>query len=83
MITTLLATVSENSDAAANAAAGILLFVFIVIATLMSLLPGIIAQMRRHHNRAAIWIVTLLAGWTGVGWIIAMVWAFTNPPPRS
>jgi hypothetical protein len=83
MITTLLATVSENSDAAANAAAGFLLLILIVIATLMSLLPGIIAQMRGHHNRGAIWIVTLLAGWTGVGWIIAMVWGFTNPPPRN
>ena len=72
MITTLFATVSENSDAAANAAAGFLLFILIVIPTLMSLLPGIIAQMRPHHNRAAIWIVTLLAGWTRVGWIVAI-----------
>jgi len=42
-------------------------------------LPAIVAQHRGHHNAAAILMLDLLLGWTGLGWIIAMVWAMTAP----
>lgn len=41
-------------------------------------LPGIVAQARKHKNKDAIAILNLLLGWTGLGWIIALVWAFTK-----
>jgi hypothetical protein len=44
------------------------------------LLPGIIASCRKHHNTAAIWIVTLFLGWSVIAWWIAFVWSFTNQP---
>jgi hypothetical protein len=43
-------------------------------------LPTIIASARKHHNRVPILLVNLFAGWTFVGWLIALVWAFTSPP---
>jgi len=42
--------------------------------------PALVARRRRHHNRVAIFALYLLAGWTAVGWIIALVWALTRPP---
>jgi hypothetical protein len=41
------------------------------------LFPGVIAWARRHRNRAAIILLDILRGWTVLGWIAAMVWAFT------
>lgn len=43
------------------------------------LLPGIIASVRGHKNSTAIWVLTVVLGWTALGWIVALVWAFTNP----
>ena len=40
-------------------------------------LPATIASARGHHNRLAIWVLNLFLGWTALGWIAALVWAFT------
>jgi Superinfection immunity protein len=43
--------------------------------------------MRGHRQSLAIFILNLLAGWTAIGWIIAIVWACTadvrSRPQRS
>jgi hypothetical protein len=39
------------------------------------LLPTIIACRRQHHQRVPIVMVNLLAGWTGLAWIAALVWS--------
>ena len=46
-------------------------------------LPTIIVWLRTHYNRGAILALNLLLGWTVVGWIVSLVWSFTNPPPSS
>jgi hypothetical protein len=50
---------------------------------LFSLLPGFIALARKHPNATAIFLLSLFFGWTVVGWVVALVWAFTNPPGRQ
>jgi Superinfection immunity protein len=72
---------STGGDAAAGFVGLIFLLFLFAVGLLIWLLPGIIASRRNHHNAAAIWAVTLLAGWTFIGWVIAFVWAVTNPPP--
>jgi ABC-type transport system involved in cytochrome c biogenesis permease component len=37
--------------------------------------PSIIALIRKKHNLAAIMVLNLLLGLTGIGWVIALVWA--------
>ncbi len=32
---------------------------------------------RKKRNRYAIFVLNLFLGWTGIGWIIALVWALT------
>lgn len=47
-----------------------------------SMLPAIIAGLRRHHNVVAIFVLNLLLGWTIIGWIVALVWSLTRHAPR-
>jgi hypothetical protein len=47
------------------------------------LLPAIIAKCRNHYNRGAIFVLTLLGGWTLIGWVIAMVWAMRRSPAQQ
>jgi hypothetical protein len=53
----------------------------IMIASLLALLyffPFVVACMRKHKNSEAIFILNLFLGWTGFGWVIALVWSATN-----
>ena len=44
--------------------------------------PSIIGFTRSHHNKWAIFALNLLLGWTGLGWIGALVWSLTRPAPH-
>lgn len=57
-----------------------LTFVFISIAVLFYFLPAIICIIRSHLNATAIFMTNLLLGWTVVGWVVALIWSFTNNP---
>lgn len=45
------------------------------------LLPTLIAVTRKHHNAMAIFLLNLFLGWSVIGWVVALVWSFTKPPP--
>jgi hypothetical protein len=66
-------------DVTALNIAGVLVLVT-GVSILVYLLPAIIAEKRKHHYRTAILWLNLLAGWTAIGWIAALVWA--NRLPR-
>jgi 4-amino-4-deoxy-L-arabinose transferase-like glycosyltransferase len=56
--------------------------VVILIAVYLS--PIVIAQRRRTRNRKRVAFLTILLGWTVVGWIAAFVAAcFSQAEPRS
>ena len=40
--------------------------------------PGIVAATRSHPNRMPIFLVNLFLGWTIVGWVGALVWAYSS-----
>lgn len=46
---------------------------FVVVALYM--LPTMIVAARGHRNTAAIVLLNLLAGWTIIGWVVALVMA--------
>jgi hypothetical protein len=52
----------------------------IVAVVLVYFLPAMVAISRNHLNAMAIFLANLLLGWTGLGWIFAFIWAFTNNP---
>jgi uncharacterized membrane protein YqaE (UPF0057 family) len=52
---------------------GLLLFVLFCVAVYF--LPTIVGHSKR--NAGAIFVLNLLLGWTVIGWIVALIWAFT------
>jgi uncharacterized membrane protein len=55
--------------------------VLIVLAIVLGLyfLPTIVAGTTGNPRWPAILIVNLLVGWTFLGWVICLVWAFCKP----
>lgn len=51
-----------------------LLVVFVVI----YFLPALIAGKRDHKNAGPIFVTNLVFGWTGLGWIISLIWSLTS-----
>ena len=56
-----------------------------VVGVLVTLyeLPAIVAYNKDHPRCLAILLVNILAGWTIVGWVIALVWAFAGTHPAE
>lgn len=48
--------------------------VFVVI--IGYFLPWIIALLRGTNSNGSIFLVNLLLGWTMIGWVIVLIWAF-------
>jgi hypothetical protein len=38
-------------------------------------LPTIVAIVRQAHSALGIFLLNLFFGWTGLGWLVALVWA--------
>ena len=49
-----------------------------LIALAVYFAPAIVAQVRNHKSAAAIAVLNILLCWTLLGWIVALVWAFTR-----
>ena len=59
----------------------LLLLLTIVVAVLgIYFTPTIVAAMLGKRHTRTIFIVNLSLGWTGVGWIVALIWALRRPP---
>jgi len=41
-------------------------------------LPTIVAAIRNSRHLLAIFLVNLLLSWTAIGWVVALIWAFTS-----
>ena len=56
---------------------------FILFTLLMYFLPGVVAAARKHKNTSAIVVLNLFLGWTLIGWIIALIWSFTDNTEKA
>ena len=50
----------------------------VVLILMIYFLPSVIARVRKHSFKWAIFFLNLFMGFTGFGWVAAFVWAFTN-----
>ena len=55
----------------------------VIILAGLYFVPWLIALVDGHRDRAAIFILNLLLGWTIIGWIVALVWAFKKSAPAG
>ena len=42
-------------------------------------IPAAVAFLRAHRSKVAILTLNILLGWTGIGWIVALVWSLAYP----
>ena len=59
------------------------LLLLILITLVVYFFPCIVAGARNHHNGAAILVTNIFLGWTFVGWVVCLVWAFTSKPEEK
>lgn len=57
------------------------LMIVLLVGGLLYFLPSLIAGGREHRNVGAIFALNLLAGWTFIGWVGALVWSVMAAPP--
>ncbi len=55
--------------------------VMVIITVAIYILPALLAWKRQSSRRWRITLISLLLGWTFVGWIVAMVMTFSYEPP--
>lgn len=63
-----------NSDAGSG-------LVLLGLLVALYLLPTLFAAARGRTNTGAIFALNLFAGWTAVGWIVALVWSLSSDKP--
>lgn len=51
----------------------------LLLLLILYLVPSFSAYYLKHHNAGAITLLNVVAGWTGIGWLAALIWSFTNP----
>lgn len=54
---------------------GLLEILLVVLIFTVYFLPTLIAFLRQHKNKPAIFLLNLLLGWTILGWVISLVWS--------
>ena len=59
--------------------------VIVAVLFFIYFLPALVAECRHHRQKLAIGILTLVGGWTLIGWVTALVWACTTDvePPLT
>ena len=62
---------------------GFFLLIGFAIAASIYLIPSIIAIRSDHPNKTAIVVLNILAGWTFIVWVVALVWALTKSVESS
>lgn len=58
----------------------LLLILLGVLATVIHFLPTFVAGSRHAENFWWIFLINLFFGWTLIGWVLALVWAFRDTP---
>ena len=53
----------------------ILELLLIVLIFALYFLPTLIAFLRQHKNKLAIFLLNLLLGWIVLGWVVSLVWS--------
>jgi hypothetical protein len=62
---------------------GFFLFPFFGFGFLMYFLPSVVAFARNKRDTTSIVLLNIFLGWSVIGWVIALVWAFKNYVPMA
>lgn len=80
----VVASVLMGSNDASDAVLGTVIWlVFAAVGFVLYWLPAVLALARKHHQLMPIVLVNFFFGWTGIGWIAALVWSVSAKAPQS
>lgn len=65
-----------------NSAALVATIMFFPSAFALYFAPAILANTRKHSQIMPITVLNTLLGWTLIGWVAALVWAYTAQAPK-
>ena len=51
---------------------------FAILVLTLYFIPAIVAYNRNHNNKQSILVLNLFLGWTFIGWVGSLVWAYTD-----
>ncbi|MGH8778333.1 superinfection immunity protein [Paraburkholderia sp.] len=54
-----------------------------IAALALYFLPSILADRRKRHDALTIALFNACVGWTVLGWLLALYWAWQPNPPRN
>lgn len=57
---------------------GVALWLALIVSIALYFLPTAIAVKRKHRSTGAIVALNVLAGWSFIGWLIALVWSLSS-----
>jgi hypothetical protein len=66
-----------------NGLAAVCAVLFMVGSVVMYFMPAIIAGVFKHPSATGIGVLNFFLGWTVLGWVVALVWAFSLPKPAE
>ena len=49
--------------------------IYVIVLLGIYFLPAIVACLNKKKNAGGVFVLNTLLGWTGIGWIIALIWA--------
>ena len=49
--------------------------IYFIVLMVIYFLPAIVGGLNKKKNAGGIFVLNLFLGWTGIGWIIALIWA--------
>ena len=52
--------------------------IILLVLVVLYFLPSIIAWDKNRQKFAPILVTNVLLGWSGLGWVIALIWAFNS-----
>jgi hypothetical protein len=58
--------------------APLVIIVLLVLSIVIYFWPSIVAHSRQHPQKVSIFVLNLCLGWTVVGWVGALVWAYSK-----
>lgn len=56
----------------------LLLAILLLLLFTLYILPTIIADYRKHPNLTSLFVLNLFLGWTILGWVGALIWAYSK-----
>ncbi len=56
---------------------------FIGLLFIIYFVPTVVGFVRDHPNKFPILALNLFLGWSFIGWVVALIWALSNPSPSG